>query len=127
MHSDHENEGATFEECFLGADRVDYDAVNQLAAEDFAMSSNDWKHHARYLISKILSGYFPTSTRKQKIRHSDGRLLPKYTEWPTPLPDIQFLDFRDYRVSCSAFPLAGSRVTHLPSGPQMVGKIAACV
>ena len=44
---------------------------------------------ARYLISKFLSDYFPTSTRKQKIRHSDGRLLPKYTKWPTPLPDIQ--------------------------------------
>ena len=92
MHSDQKKEGATFEECFLRANHIDYDAVNQLVAEDFAVSSNDWKHHAhsaRYLISQILGDYFPTSTRKQKVRCSDGRLLPKYAKWPTPLPNVQ--------------------------------------
>ena len=92
MHSDHDNKGATFEECFLRANDVDYNAVNQLTAEDFMMSSKDWEHHAhcaRHIISKILDNYFPASIRKQKKRHLDGRLLPKYAKWATPLPNIQ--------------------------------------
>ena len=92
MHSEHDFEGASFEDNFLRANHIDYDAVNQLVAEDFAITGDDWKHHAhsaRHLILNILDNYFPTSTRKQKTRYSDGRLLPKYPKWPTPLPGIR--------------------------------------
>lgn len=89
MHSEHSGEEATWDECYLNANQVDYDAVNQLTGDDFAISDDDLEHYARsarYIMSKVLDEYFPTSTRKQKTKRN-GLLLPKYVKWPSPLSE----------------------------------------
>lgn len=93
MHSPHdEDPEATWYKQYLDANQMDYDAANQLVADDFLPSPNDLQHRAlsvRYMISKVLANYFPTSLYKQKVRHADDRLLPQYMKWPAPLLDIQ--------------------------------------
>ena len=83
IYSEHDFECASIENNFSRANHIDYNAVKQLVAEDFAISGNDWKHHAnfaRHFISNILGNYFLISICKQKTRYSDNHLLPKYTK-----------------------------------------------
>ncbi|MCJ1346581.1 hypothetical protein MMC31_004799 [Peltigera leucophlebia] len=88
---DHEIDG-NWQQTYLDASQIDYSAVNKLVADDFLLGENDLEHRShsvRYILSNILGNYFAQALNKQKIRHRDGRCLPKYMKWQAPLREVQ--------------------------------------
>ncbi len=92
MCSDGDNQvDGNWEQRYLDADAIEYSAVNKLVAKDFLLDSNDLEHcsrSVRYILSNILSTYFPQALNKQKVRHRDSRYLPKYMKWQAPLREV---------------------------------------
>ncbi len=68
MRSDGDNQvDGNWKQRYLDADQIDYSAANKLVAEDFLLDSNDLKHYSRsvrYILSNILSIYFPQVLNK---------------------------------------------------------------
>ena len=68
MHSNGDNQvDGNWEQRYLDADQIDYSAANKLVAEDFLLDSNDLEYcsySVRYLLSNILSTYFPQALNK---------------------------------------------------------------
>ena len=77
---------------YLDPSSIDYNAVSTLVVEDFLLNRQDLEHRTRsvrYTLSSILAICFPKSLYRQKYRHRDGRILPKYAKWWAPLSNIQ--------------------------------------
>ncbi len=77
IRSDGDNQvDGNWEQKYLDADQIDYSAANKLVAENILLDSNNLEHRSRsvrYILSNILSTYFPQALNKQKVRHQECR------------------------------------------------------
>ncbi len=94
MHSNGDNQvDGNWEQRYLHADQIDYSTANKLVVEDLLLNNNDLKHcnrSMRYILSNILSTYFPQALNKQKVRYQDSYYLLKYIKWQAPLREVQY-------------------------------------
>lgn len=91
MPTDNSNPETSWEDRYLDANQVNYNAVNDLTMEDFVLGPEVIKHCARsvqYILSNIFARHFPRSLFKQKVMRN-GHLVSKYLQRTAPLDNIQ--------------------------------------
>lgn len=75
----------------IGCEQVQYDAVDNLIASDFLLDQVGYNHctaTTHYLLGRTLGKHFGQALKAQK-HVIEGKLMPKYYNWPMPLKNIQ--------------------------------------
>ena len=75
----------------ISHENINYDVVNNLTAKDFLLNKIEYNHGSaamRYILGCTLEKHFGVELKAQKhVR--EGKLLPKYFNWPMPPKSIQ--------------------------------------